>query len=137
MNHRFLVNSDFHREEHLDPQYSAVLCLVAQLCPTLPSRLLSPLGFSRQEYWSGLPCPPPGDLPNPGLPHCRWMLYCLSHQESLTHSIKKKRKRKEKNHTSATKPKVSISLPQNSLKSRIVISQVHSQIRSQYLDVHY
>ena len=22
-------------------------------------------GFSRQEYWSGLPCPPPGDLPNP------------------------------------------------------------------------
>ena len=23
-------------------------------------------GFSRQEYWSGLPCPPPGDLPNPG-----------------------------------------------------------------------
>ena len=30
--------------------------------------LLAPLsmGFSRQEYWSGLPCPPPGDLPNPG-----------------------------------------------------------------------
>ena len=24
------------------------------------------VGFSRQEYWSGLPCPPPGDLPNPG-----------------------------------------------------------------------
>ena len=23
-------------------------------------------GFSRQEYWSGLPCPPPGDLPDPG-----------------------------------------------------------------------
>jgi len=22
--------------------------------------------FSRQEYWSGLPCPLPGDLPNPG-----------------------------------------------------------------------
>ena len=21
-------------------------------------------GFSRQEYWSGLPCPPPGDLPD-------------------------------------------------------------------------
>ena len=30
-----------------------------------PSRLLCPWGFSRQEYWSGLPCPPPGDLPNP------------------------------------------------------------------------
>ena len=23
------------------------------------------MGFSSQEYWSGLPCPPPGDLPNP------------------------------------------------------------------------
>ena len=23
------------------------------------------LGFSRQEFWSGLPCPPPGDLPKP------------------------------------------------------------------------
>ena len=25
------------------------------------------MGFSRQEYWSGLPCPPPGELPNPGI----------------------------------------------------------------------
>ena len=25
-----------------------------------------PMGFSSQEYWSELPCPPPGDLPNPG-----------------------------------------------------------------------
>ena len=32
---------------------------VAQSCPTLR--------FSRQEYWSGLPFPSPGDLPNPGL----------------------------------------------------------------------
>ena len=24
------------------------------------------MGFSRHEYWSGLPCPPPGDLPDPG-----------------------------------------------------------------------
>ena len=23
--------------------------------------------FSRQEYWSGVPCPPPGDLPHPGI----------------------------------------------------------------------
>ena len=33
------------------------------------------MGFSRQEYWSGLPFPSPGYLPNPGinlgLPHCR------------------------------------------------------------------
>ena len=25
------------------------------------------MGFPRQEYWSGLPCPPPGDLPDPGI----------------------------------------------------------------------
>ena len=25
------------------------------------------MGFSRQEYWSGLPCPPTGDLPEPGI----------------------------------------------------------------------
>ena len=25
------------------------------------------IGFSRQEYWSGLPCPPPGDLPDSGI----------------------------------------------------------------------
>ena len=25
------------------------------------------MGFSKQEYWSGLPCPPPGGLPNPGM----------------------------------------------------------------------
>ena len=25
------------------------------------------MGFSRQGYWSGLPCPPPGDLPDPGI----------------------------------------------------------------------
>ena len=25
------------------------------------------MGFSKQEYWSGLPCPPPGDLPNLGI----------------------------------------------------------------------
>ena len=25
------------------------------------------MGFCRHEYWSGLPCPPPGDLPDPGI----------------------------------------------------------------------
>ena len=52
-------------------QIHNLICLVAQLCPNLcnpmePTRLLCLWGFSRQEYWSGLPCPPPGDLPNPG-----------------------------------------------------------------------
>ena len=52
--------------------YPRALCLVAQSClilcnPMKPSRLLCPWGFSRQEYWSGLPCPSSGDLPNPGI----------------------------------------------------------------------
>ena len=39
-----------------------------QLFATLwTSRLLCSWGFSRQEYWSGLPCSPPRDLPNPGI----------------------------------------------------------------------
>ena len=43
------------------------------------------MGFSRQEYWSGLPCPPPGGIfptqgLNLGLPYCRKILYSLSHQ---------------------------------------------------------
>ena len=43
-------------------------CLVTKLCPTLCDICQSPLsiGFSRQEYWSGLPCPPPEDLPDIG-----------------------------------------------------------------------
>ena len=52
--------------------YVAVLGLVTVMCDFLrphglwPTRLFCPWAFSRQEYWSGLPCPPPGDLPNPG-----------------------------------------------------------------------
>ena len=34
---------------------------------TVAHQALLSLGFSRQDYWSGLPCPPPGDLPNPGM----------------------------------------------------------------------
>ena len=33
----------------------------------LASQATLSMGFSRQEYWSGLSCPPPGDLPNPGI----------------------------------------------------------------------
>ena len=33
---------------------------------TVAHQVLS-MEFSRQEYWRGLPCPPPGDLPDPGI----------------------------------------------------------------------
>ena len=45
-------------------------CIVAQPCPTLwtvARQVPLSLGFSRQEYWSGLPSPPPGNLPDPGI----------------------------------------------------------------------
>ena len=43
--------------------------LQSLLCDPVDSSRQVPLsmGFSRQEYWSGLPCPPPGDLPEPGI----------------------------------------------------------------------
>ena len=34
---------------------------------TAPRQSPLSMRFFRQEYWSGLPCPPPGDLPNPGI----------------------------------------------------------------------
>ena len=39
------------------------------LCDSMDSNHQAPLSmeFSRQEYWSGLPFPSPGDLPNPGI----------------------------------------------------------------------
>ena len=46
---------------------------VAQSCPTLcdlwtvAHQAPPSMGFSRQEYWSGLPFPSPGDLPHPGI----------------------------------------------------------------------
>ena len=41
-----------------------------QLCATLwtvARQAPRPVGFSGQEYWNGLPYPPPGDLPNSGI----------------------------------------------------------------------
>ena len=49
------------------------------------------MGFSRQEYWSGLPFPSQEIFPtqglNLGLPHCRQMLYHLGHQGILIYGI--------------------------------------------------
>ena len=49
---------------------TCIYACCARLFSTLWAAVLqAPLsmGFSRQEYWSGLPCPPPEDLPNPGI----------------------------------------------------------------------
>ena len=69
--------------------------LLFKSCPTLFNPMdcnppgSSSLRFSRQEYWSGLPCPPPGDLPKPGIeaaspvsPTLQMDYLLLSQQES-------------------------------------------------------
>ena len=64
---------------YLTSVHSAV-CFVAQLCPalcdcmdySLPGSSVhgdSPGKKTREGWWNWLPCPPPGDLPNPGIEH--------------------------------------------------------------------
>ena len=61
-------------------------CLSAQPCSTLATLCTvacqAPLsmGFSRQEYWSGLPFPPRGDLPSQASSPC---FLCLHHQQEV------------------------------------------------------
>ena len=49
-------------------------CVVAKLCRvrlaiqrTVAHQAPLSIGLSRQDYWSGLPCPPAGELPDPGI----------------------------------------------------------------------
>ena len=73
---------------HSKIKCTTTTCKITQLCPILcdPVAPLS-VGFSRQEYWNGLPFPSPGNHPDPGfepgLPHCRQTLYVLSYQRIL------------------------------------------------------
>ena len=61
---------------HIHPTYVRTYvcaCVRAQSCPTLCDPVdcsppgSSVHGISRQDYWSGLPFPSPGDLPHPGI----------------------------------------------------------------------
>ena len=75
-----LLSSIFISQQHKPiswPEAKSSLCCAVLSCSVVSNslrphglesaRLLCPWGFSSQEYWSGLPCPPPGDLPNPGI----------------------------------------------------------------------
>ena len=62
---------NFPDYEHL-PVYAACMISCVQLFETpwtVAHQAPSSMGFSRQEYWSGLPFPSPGDLPYPGIEH--------------------------------------------------------------------
>ena len=59
----------------------------AQSCPTFCNPMsysppgISAQGFSRQEYWSGLPFPPPGALPNPSIEAASLVSLCVICQD--------------------------------------------------------
>ena len=69
--------------------------LVAKLCTTLATpwtvAYVAPLslGFPRQEYWSGLPFPSPGDLPKPGIEPGSSALQILVHRHMTNKWTKK------------------------------------------------
>ena len=80
--------------KHLHSVECCCCCLVATLCLTLcdpvdssPQAPLS-MGFSRQEYWDGLPFHSPGGFPDPGIKpkSPAWQADCLllSHLENQT-----------------------------------------------------
>ena len=64
-----------------------------------PARLM---GFSRQENWSRLPCPPPRDLPDPGIkpasPALQVDFLALSHQGSPLYKVLEDKKANNKNY---------------------------------------
>ena len=68
----FKANYSVHRETDQLPGMKSE-SEVRQSCPTLcdpvdcSHQAPAPMGFSRQEYWSGLPSSSPGDLPDPGI----------------------------------------------------------------------
>ena len=62
------------------PRQHFILAYLLFSCKVMSNSFVTPwtvacqaplsMGFSRQQYWSGLPCPPSGDLPSPGTELC-------------------------------------------------------------------
>ena len=50
------------------------------------------MGFSRQEYWSILPCPPPGDLPDPGIDSASFKFPALANEFFTTSTTREAHK---------------------------------------------
>ena len=72
-----IISHYTHISNHYPVHLVCVVCSVTQSCPTFCEPMdcshqpPPSMEFSRQECWSGLPFPSPGDLPNPGIePTC-------------------------------------------------------------------
>ena len=86
---KYEPNVIFHIEKKVSPcdilSHMLLLVVYVQLCPnlcdlwTVAHQVPLSMEFSRQKYWSGKPLPFPGVCPspglNPGLLHCRQVLY--------------------------------------------------------------
>ena len=69
------------------PYLSCVRCFVTSR--TVARQAPLPMGFPRQEYWSGLPCPPPGDFPNPEIKPTSLVSPALAGRFFITDKAKK------------------------------------------------
>ena len=63
----FLKCSSYYRENKLEEKRNGGHKTRKQVAWTVSQQPPRSLGFFRHEYWSGLPFPSPGDLPNPGI----------------------------------------------------------------------
>ena len=65
-----LVATSFSNMNLSSSSLVAKLCLPLATPQTVACHVPLSMGFSRQEYWSGLPCPAPGEIPNQGSNPC-------------------------------------------------------------------
>ena len=73
--------------------WQSLSCVLLPVTPwTTAHQASPPMGFSRQEYWTGLPFPSPGELWPRDRPHCKQTLNCLSHRGSHGEKLVKKSK---------------------------------------------
>ena len=67
INHQSSVGEQVHKLQYIQIVKS-LICVRLFATPWTGAHQAPPsMGFSRQEYWSGLPFPSPGDLPDPGI----------------------------------------------------------------------
>jgi len=63
-----ILNLDSYSPLKVEVKVKSLSCVQLFATPWTVARQAPPsMGFSRQEYWSGLPMPSPGDLPHPGI----------------------------------------------------------------------
>ena len=76
---KIILNLNGKAKELCVCQSLSCVCLFATPWTVAHQAPLS-MGISRQEYWRRLPCPPPGDLPNPEIESLSHSVSCIDRQ---------------------------------------------------------